>query len=107
MAKTEFTGLQTKDGSIGRDDLDSATAGQAVVRKLIAGSGVTLSSTGADAGTGDVTVNSSGSLAPAPPETIIANATLVSSVPSPITIGEALTLFNIHGRQQASQFITM
>lgn len=40
--------------------LNTATSGSAVVTKIIAGTGVTLSSTGADAGTGDVTVNASG-----------------------------------------------
>ena len=45
----QFDGVQ-------RDDLDITTTGQAVARKIIQGDGVTLSSTGTDAGTGDVTV---------------------------------------------------
>lgn len=45
------------DGSVQRDDLDVSTSGQALLRKLIAGVGISLTSTGADAGTGDVTVN--------------------------------------------------
>lgn len=57
MAKTEVRGGQVKDTSIQRSDLDTVTAGLAVVAKIIQGSGVTLSSTGADAGTGDVTIN--------------------------------------------------
>src|SRR4051794_39205615 len=56
-----LTGKQLRDGSVQRDDLDISTSGQAVVRKIIQGSGVIISSTGADSGTGDVTINVSGS----------------------------------------------
>lgn len=56
MSPTEVTGRQVKDGSIQRKDLDITTTGEAVVRKLIAGSGISLSETGADSGTGDVTI---------------------------------------------------
>lgn len=61
MARTQLTGLQVTDGSIQRSDLDVTTAGSAVIRKVIGGTGITLSSTGPDAGTGDVTVNAAGS----------------------------------------------
>jgi hypothetical protein len=57
MAATLQRGGQIADGSIQRVDLDVTTVGQAVIRKAIAGLGVSLTSTGADAGTGDVTVN--------------------------------------------------
>lgn len=57
MAKTEVRSEQLKDGSVGRDDLNAADTGKAVVRKIIAGTALTLGSTGPDAGTGDVTVN--------------------------------------------------
>lgn len=60
MAKTEITGDQILDGAVTRDDLDAITSGQAVIRKVIAGTNVTLSWTGVDEGTGDVTVNFSG-----------------------------------------------
>ena len=60
MAETQIKGNQVKDGTIQRADLDVSTSGSAVVAKIIAGTGVTLSSTGPDAGTGDVTVNASG-----------------------------------------------
>lgn len=60
MARTEVRGGQVKDATIQRDDLDITTSGQAVTRKLIQGTGIILSSTGADAGTGDVTVNAGG-----------------------------------------------
>jgi len=56
MARTELTGRQVKDGTVQRDDLDASTSGQAVIRKLVQGTGTALSSTGVDAGTGDVTV---------------------------------------------------
>ena len=57
MARTQVTGLQILDGSIKRDDLDIATNGQAVVRRIIAGTNINISSTGVDTGTGDVTIN--------------------------------------------------
>ena len=65
MAQTVISGKQVKDSSIQRVDLDVSTVGQAVVTKLIQGTGITLSSTGADAGTGDVTVTSSAAQGPA------------------------------------------
>jgi parallel beta-helix repeat protein len=59
MAKTEIRGGQIKDTSVQRSDLDVSTTGEAVVRRIVAGSGITLGSTGIDTGTGDVTINSS------------------------------------------------
>ena len=60
MAITQVRGTNILDGSVQRADLDTTTAGSAVVRKLIAGTNITFSSTGVDAGTGDVTVNATG-----------------------------------------------
>lgn len=57
MAATLLRGNQVVDGGIQRVDLDVITAGQAVIRKAIAGLGITLTSTGVDAGTGDVTIS--------------------------------------------------
>src|ERR1700747_3465004 len=57
MPITTIRGGQVTDGTVQRVDLDVSTVGQAVVRKLVQGSNVTLSSTGADSGTGDVTIN--------------------------------------------------
>lgn len=56
MARTQLTGQQIGDGKVQRDDLDTTTAAQAVIRKVIAGVGATVTSTGVDAGTGDVTI---------------------------------------------------
>lgn len=58
MSVTTIRGQQVKDGDIGREDLNTTTAGRAVVRKIIAGTNITISSTGTDNGTGDVTINS-------------------------------------------------
>jgi hypothetical protein len=58
MASTVIRGAQIKDSTVQRHDLDTSTVGQAVVTKIVQGSGITLSSTGADSGTGDVTVSS-------------------------------------------------
>jgi hypothetical protein len=57
MPATTIRGTQVLDGSIQRADIDVSTVGQAVTRKIIQGTGITLSSTGADSGTGDVTVS--------------------------------------------------
>jgi hypothetical protein len=57
MPKTEIKSSQIKDAEVKRDDLNITTTGQAVVRKIIAGTNVSISSTGVDAGTGDVTIN--------------------------------------------------
>jgi hypothetical protein len=57
MPPTVIRGKQVLDGSIQRADLDTSTVGQALVTKLVQGTNVTLSSTGADSGTGDVTIN--------------------------------------------------
>jgi hypothetical protein len=57
MPRTTAIGDQIRDGSIQRVDLDAATPGAAVIRRLIAGTNVTLTQTGPDSGTGDVTVN--------------------------------------------------
>lgn len=56
MPPTQIRGTQVDDGTIQRRDLDTATVGQAVVAKLVQGANVTLTSTGADSGTGDVTI---------------------------------------------------
>lgn len=60
MAQTLFGGSQVRDGSIGRSDLNVTIAGESVIRKIIAGTNVTISSTGVDEGTGDVTINATG-----------------------------------------------
>jgi len=60
MATTQVRGKQVLDQTIQRDDLDVGTVGQSVIRKVVQGTGVTMSATGADAGTGDVTINATG-----------------------------------------------
>lgn len=55
MAATQ---LSSKDiGSVQRNDFDITTTGQAVITKIIAGTNITISQTGVDNGTGDVTIN--------------------------------------------------
>ncbi len=66
MARTQITGLQVGDNTVQRADLDATTAGQAVIKKVIAGTGITLTFTGIDSGTGDVTINASGAAGVAP-----------------------------------------
>jgi len=57
MAQTQIRGTQVEDGTIQRRDLNTTTVGQAVAAKILQGTNITISSTGADSGTGDVTVN--------------------------------------------------
>ena len=44
-------------GSVIRHTLNTTTPNQAVIRKIIAGNGIVISSTGVDDGTGDVTIS--------------------------------------------------
>lgn len=53
----QLPSTKIKDGDVGRVDMNTATSGKAVTTKVIAGTSIALSSTGADAGTGDVTVS--------------------------------------------------
>jgi hypothetical protein len=58
MARTQIRGTRIADGSITKDDLNTDTAGKAVITKIVAGSNVTLdASTGVDDGTGEVTIS--------------------------------------------------
>lgn len=60
MAATQIKGPNVGDGTIYRDDLNVATAGQAVIRRIleVANTGIKINaSTGADTGTGDVSLS--------------------------------------------------
>lgn len=57
MPRTQVFGDQVDDGTIQRVDLDFETTGQAVVRRIIAGVGISITEDGVDTGTGDVTIN--------------------------------------------------
>jgi|SRR6476620_1648598 len=72
MAQTQVRSAQIGSGEVKRSDLDVTTSGSAVVAKLVAGTNVTFSSTGPDAGTGDVTINASGG-GSSTPQIILAN----------------------------------
>lgn len=56
MARTQVPGHQVRDGGLTRDDMNILTAGEAMITRLLAGSGVVLSETGGESGTGEVTV---------------------------------------------------
>jgi len=57
MAQTQLRGTQVLDGSVQRSDLNVTTAGQAVIRKVLpTNSSIAITSTGADSGTGDVSL---------------------------------------------------
>ena len=57
MPRTQIDGRQVEDGSIQRKDLDVSTPGQATITKVLAGTKMSSTKTGADVGTGDVTMN--------------------------------------------------
>ena len=57
MPRTQIKGTQVQDGTIQREDLDIVTENKSVTAKVVGGTNVSLESTGADVGTGDVTVN--------------------------------------------------
>lgn len=57
MPRTQLPTTLIADETIVRADLNVSTSGSAVIRKLIQGTGITISSTGVDTGTGDVTVS--------------------------------------------------
>ncbi len=61
MPVTGLRGRQILDGDVFRNDLNTTTSGSAVITKIIAGTNITISSTGVDAGTGDVTINATAS----------------------------------------------
>lgn len=57
MARTEIDGTQILDGSVQKKDIDITTAGEAVITSFaVTGSGFTYTYTGADPGTGTVTL---------------------------------------------------
>jgi hypothetical protein len=60
MPVTGLRGRQILDGDVLRNDLNITTSGSAVTRRIIAGTNISLSSTGVDTGTGDVTINVTG-----------------------------------------------
>lgn len=58
MSRSQLDGAeQIQAGTIIRGDLNTTTTGSAVIAKIIAGTALTIASTGIDAGTGDVTIN--------------------------------------------------
>jgi len=56
MARTQIGGSLIENSSVGRSDINISTSGEALITKLIVSSPLTISSTGANSGTGDVTI---------------------------------------------------
>lgn len=60
MARTTVgTGI-VRDASINKDDIDTTISGKALITDVKAGTNISLIWTGADEGTGSVTINSTG-----------------------------------------------
>lgn len=110
MANTNIRSRQIKDGDVLRADVNTSTSGSALITKVIAGTGISLSSTGADAGTGDVTVTVNASLdnlsdvvitSPASAEVLTYNGTnwvnsAATGGTSSESVGSKLFLFNYY-----------
>jgi hypothetical protein len=60
MGATQISTRQIAAGGVNIDDLDITTTGKAVVTKLVAGTNISFTYTGVDAGTGVVTINATG-----------------------------------------------
>ena len=89
MPPTTIRGRQVLDGSIQRVDLDTTTTGQAVTTKIVQGTNVTISSSGIDPGTGDVTISATSAIAgPAglPAYTTLTSGFTVPAVGSTVTV---------------------
>lgn len=88
MPATKLDGIsQIQAGSITRGDLNTTLTGSAVIAKIISGTSISITSTGVDAGTGDVTINV-GTILAANGGTGVANPTGASLTLS----GNSLTL---------------
>ena len=57
MPRTQVRSHQLRDDDISRDDMNTTDTGKALILKVVAGNNVEISSTGVDAGTGDVTID--------------------------------------------------
>ena len=57
MSRTQISGFLIEDSSVGRPDINTTISGQALITKLLVGSGINISYTGVDLGTGDVTIS--------------------------------------------------
>lgn len=60
MGATQLTTRQLGGNAVNKDDIDTTTTTKALITKVIAGTNITISSTGVDTGTGDVTINATG-----------------------------------------------
>jgi hypothetical protein len=103
MPRTTAIGDQIRDGSIQRIDLDAATPGAAVVRRLIAGTNVTLTSTGPDSGTGDVTISAASGGSATPIDWVGGVSGALPSVPASGTVKESSYQFAGHVRATFSE----
>lgn len=57
MPRTQVSTTEIGNSQVRREDLDLTTPSQAVIAKVIAGDYISLTETGPDSGTGDVTIN--------------------------------------------------
>lgn len=80
MAVTQSRGRQIRDDDVGREDINVTTIGRALIRKIIQGTDISISFTGVDSGTGDVTINLS--FASRPANTVLAAPNGSAGIPT-------------------------
>lgn len=113
MARTLINAAEdVASGSVTRGLLNTSTAGSAVLAKIIAGANITISSTGADAGTGDVTINASSTVSSSRSiRTITAGGPVTATSSDDVilikqTVGAAITV-NLNTSPAAGQHLTV
>ena len=96
--KTVIRSEQIGDAEVKRADLNVTTSSSAVIAKAVQGTGISLSSTGVDAGTGDVTINIDSTVA-----TLTGTQTLTNKTIS----GSSNTLSNIGNSSLTNSSLTI
>lgn len=79
MAKTQIKSEQIGNQQIKRVNINTSTSGQAVIAKILAGTGISIGSSGVDSGTGDVTVSINNTVTTNSDVQTLSNKSLVDS----------------------------
>src|SRR3954462_13667576 len=96
MAKTQIRGTQVLDGTISKDDIDIITPNKSLITNAAAADFIALAGTGADSGTGVVTL----SINRANFDTYVRASTLTGIVPTNLPITGTDTFLGAFGKAQ-------